>query len=341
MTDPSRADIGGDSSAGTPPARWGPWRVATARSLARRDDDAQSRVLIPLKPADLAISGSSLLCAAIALAGHAHGWEEAVATFLLLAVLPPALRAAGLHWHSQSLWLLADFSPAYVLILAYGNLGPVADFFRVPLADSRLQLLDERIFGLQPAIAIAPHVTGWESGVLMLCYCSYYLWPVLLGGLLYYFRGETFFDRWSLAVMLLLLLNFAIYMAVPAVGPRFALADSFTTPVTGGLGASLFRVFLRSPFYRDCFPSGHSAMSFMVLWHAWRRFRPFFWVALLPCTGIIVATLAMRFHYGVDLLAAVPLTALAYALSGRISSVAPRADCAAGRGAWQGLACGQ
>jgi hypothetical protein len=293
-------------------------------SLARGEEHTQSRVLIPLKPADLAITCSSLLAAALALAGRAHGWEEAVATFLLLSVLPPALRAAGLHWHSKSLSLLADFSPAYVLLLAYGNLGPVADFFRVPLADSRLQLLDERIFGLQPAIALSPHVTGWESGFFMLCYCSYYVWPVVLGILLYVYRGEAFFDRWSLAVMMLLLLNFACYMAVPAVGPRVALADSFTTPVTGELGAWLFKVFLRSPFYRDCFPSGHTAMSLMVLWHAWRRFRPFFWISLLPCTGIIVATIAMRFHYGVDLLAAVPLTAVAYALSGRIYAAAPR-----------------
>jgi len=299
-------------------------RVATGMSLARAEDSAPSRMLVPLKPADLVISGSSLLGAGLALAGRAHGWEEAVATFLLLSLLPPTLRALSVRWHSLSIALLADFSPAYVLLLAYGNLAPVADFFKVPLADNRLQLLDERIFGLQPAVAIAPHVTGWESGFLMLCYCSYYVWPVVLGGLLYFYRGEAFFDRWSLAVMTLLVLNFACYMAVPAVGPRFALADSFTTPVTGALGAPLFRVFLRSPFYRDCFPSGHAAMSLMVLWHAWRRFRPFFWVALLPCTGIVVATVAMRFHYGVDLLAAVPLTAVAYALSGRIYAAAPR-----------------
>jgi len=292
-------------------------------SLAQ-GERASSRLHVPLKPADLVISCSSLLGAVLALAGRAHGWEEAVATFLLLSAVPPVLRAAGFRWRSRSLWLLADFAPAYALILVYGNLGPVADFFRVPLADGRLQMLDQRIFGVQPALAIAPHVTGWESGFLMLCYCSYYFWPVVLGALLYFFRGEAFFDRWSLAVMTLLVLNFACYMAVPAIGPRFALASSFTAPVTGAIGAPLFRAFLHSPFERDCFPSGHTAMSLMVLWHAWRRMRPFFWVAVVPCTGIVVATLAMRFHYGVDLLAAVPLTAIAYALSGRIAAAAPR-----------------
>jgi hypothetical protein len=289
-------------------------------------------VLVPFKPADLVIIGSCLLGAALALAGRAHGWEEAVATFLLLSALPPVLRVTALRWHSRSLWLLADFSPAYVLLLAYGNLGPVADFFRVPLADGRLQMLDQRIFGFQPAIAIAPYVTGWESGFFMLCYCSYYVWPVVLGALLYSLRGEVFFDRWSLAVMTLLVLNFACYMAVPAVGPRFALTDSFPVPVAGAIGAPLFRVFLRSPFERDCFPSGHTAMSLMVLWHAFKRMRPFFWVALLPCTGIVAATIAMRFHYGVDLLAAVPLTAVAYTLTGRILPDLPRGIATLGKG---------
>jgi len=293
-------------------------------SVARGEEHLESRVLIPVKPADLAATGGFLAFALIASLGRFPGWEQSLAVFLFLGLLPVAVRTAGFHWGVRPLWLLADFAPAFGLILAYGNLDPVADALRVPLADGRLQLLDQRIFGLQPAIAIAPHVTGWESAFLMLCYCSYYVWPVMLGALLYFYRGEAFFDRWSLAVMTLLMLNFACYLAVPAVGPRFALAHAFTTPVPGALGGSLFQMFLRSPFYRDCFPSGHTAMSLMVLWHAWRRLRPFFWVALVPCTSIIVATIAMRFHYGVDLLAAVPLTVIAYALSGRIYAAAPR-----------------
>jgi membrane-associated phospholipid phosphatase len=45
----------------------------------------------------------------------------------------------------------------------------------------------------------------------------------------------------------------------------------------------------------------------MVLYEAWRRQRRFFWVALPMNVGLIVSTVACRFHYGIDLIAAVPL----------------------------------
>jgi len=293
-------------------------------ALVRGRETFESRILVPAKPADLAMLGGFWVCALVSRLGRAPGWEEASLVFVLLGVLPLALRTAAQRLRSQPLSLLADFSPAFALFLAYGNLDPVLDAFHVPLADARLQMLDQRIFGMQPSIALAPHLTGWESNLLMLCYVSYYLWPVLLGALLWAFRGEAAFDRWSLAVMVILLLNFALYAAVPAVGPRFAQAESFAVPVVGDVAAPLFRAFMRSPFHRDCFPSGHTAMSLMVLWHAFRKLRPFFWVALLPCAGLIVATVALRFHYGVDLLAAPPLTIVGYALSGRIYAAAPR-----------------
>ena len=64
---------------------------------------------------------------------------------------------------------------------------------------------------------------------------------------------------------------------------------------------------LHAAFLRDCFPSGHTGLALVVLITAWRRARRVFWTALLPYAGLVAATLAGRFHYSVDLVAAIPL----------------------------------
>src|SRR5690606_9915198 len=69
---------------------------------------------------------------------------------------------------------------------------------------------------------------------------------------------------------------------------------------------------------RDCFPSGHTGIALLVLGYSWREARRFFWIALPVLICLILGTLAGRFHYGVDLLAAVPLTALSLTVAGAL-----------------------
>lgn len=298
--------------------------VSLARAQSPTQSGVQSGLVLSLKPADLVFLAGFSACALCSALGRSQGWEAATAIYLVLAFGPLPLRALSQRWHSRSLHLLADFFPTLSILVSYGHLDPVADAFHLPLADPRLIALDGRIFGLQPSVALAAHVGPWLSDVLMSCYCSYYLWPLLLGILLYLYKGEAAFDHWTLTVAVVVLLNYALYIAVPAIGPRFTLADSFALPVQGALAGPLFRAFLNSPYHRDCFPSGHTALTLTILWHAFRHLRPFFWAVLPIGLGVIVATVALRFHYGVDLIAAVPLTVVAYALSQRLYAALPR-----------------
>ena len=294
-------------------------------SVARAQAPTQAGVLIPVKPADLLMLAIFSACAICAMWGRSGAWEVASATFIALAVAPIVVRAAAHHWHSLTLDLFGDFClPVVGVIVSYGHLDPVADLFHVPLADARLQSIDAALFGGQPSVMLAPHIGPLASNILMSCYSSYYLWPFLLGVLLMIYRGRDAFDRWSLTILAGIFLNYAFYMAVPAIGPRLALAGDFAAPVQGFLAGPLFRDFLHSPYQRDCFPSGHTAAALLVLFHAWRHLRPYFWAVLLPCLGLVVATIALRFHYGIDLIAAVPFSAMVYLLSEKLYAALPR-----------------
>ncbi|MHB8874335.1 MAG: phosphatase PAP2 family protein [Myxococcaceae bacterium] len=62
-------------------------------------------------------------------------------------------------------------------------------------------------------------------------------------------------------------------------------------------------------FLRDSFPSGHIAVTIIVLTYAFRFRRRLFWIGLPLSLGLVAGTLVCRFHYAVDVIAAVPLAA--------------------------------
>ena len=61
----------------------------------------------------------------------------------------------------------------------------------------------------------------------------------------------------------------------------------------------------------DCFPSLHCAVSSYILFFDRRHRRWRFWLYLVPCVGLWVSTLYLRYHYFVDLVAGFALSAAA------------------------------
>jgi hypothetical protein len=114
---------------------------------------------------------------------------------------------------------------------------------------------------------------------------------------------------------------------VPAIGPRFFLFHQFSEPLRGvWLTPFLDSVMRTPPFAKDCFPSGHTGITLLVLVYAFRFERRLFRVMLLPGIGLIAGTLVGRFHYATDLLCAVPLVLVVLGLAFVWSRAAARRD---------------
>jgi hypothetical protein len=278
---------------------------------------------LPLRPADIAIICGTLIAAAIVVAGRTPGWERAALTFVALAIGPFVLASIERRWPGPVIHQAAAFYPALLAVTMYDQLNPLCDALHRGLADARLQEIDQLIFHVQPAIWLAPHLGPWLNGFLMTCYASYYVWAVLVGVVYQVRRDEAAFSRWTLAFTLYILLTFGSYCLVPAEGPRFMLAGAFAHPIEGAWAGWLVEAFRRSPFSRDCFPSGHTALTLMVLYETWKRQRWFFWLILPMNLGLIAATVACRFHYGIDLIAAVPLAVVSLWLGEALAGGVP------------------
>jgi membrane-associated phospholipid phosphatase len=54
---------------------------------------------------------------------------------------------------------------------------------------------------------------------------------------------------------------------------------------------------------RDCFPSGHTELTLLVLFYAHRFHTKVFWWLLPLGIGVIISTVYLRYHYVMDVVA--------------------------------------
>ena len=189
----------------------------------------------------------------------------------------------------------------------------LAEFEEIDLESlGRLARLDLELFGAHPAVELGLRSAPWLTELSMISYYTYFLWPVVLGVVLYARRRYAEFGQYALGLVLFFLLNFVGYALIPAIGPRFAMGALFDGPIQGVWLTPLLEGAMRlPPFMRDCFPSGHTGGTLVVLSFAFLFERRVFAVMLLPATALILATLLGRFHYAIDLVAALPLVLVA------------------------------
>ncbi|WP_395834439.1 phosphatase PAP2 family protein [Archangium violaceum] len=258
--------------------------------------------------------------AALALVGPARwapGSTRSAIHFTVFALGPLVLRTLEATFPKQR-WVafVASFWLLPVLGLGHEMLAPLVTAVTPVLRDAQLAALELRMFGAYASVALGQWTPVWLTELLMLCYYGHFLWPLVLAAVLYFTRRREAFDEYLLALSLLFAFNYFCYALVPAIGPRYFLFNDFPEPLQGlWLTPFLDSVMRTPPFAKDCFPSGHTGTTLVVLVYAFRFERRVFRVMLLPGIGLIVATLVGRFHYATDLLCAVPLVLVVLGLA--------------------------
>ena len=267
-----------------------------------------------------------LLVLGLGLATRTPAWTTALtvwATCLFAGVTALVLRA---RYPSRVTDAVAAFWPLPVVFALYSTLNPLIDRVSPTLMDPFILRADHLLFGGYPAVYFAGDLPPPLVDLLMIAYVSYYAWPVAMAVRLYV-RGEHEQlqpvhhpgGAGNLAEL-------PVLRAGPGHRPALHPGEPLRRPAQGWLlGTALYEALLRSPMIRDCFPSGHTALSLLILWYAFRHDRRFFWVMLPFAVGIISATLLMRFHYVLDLVFAVPFLLGVHALYELLGRLLPEA----------------
>lgn len=214
------------------------------------------------------------------------------------------------------LYRIGLFAP---LFFSYFELKSLLPALRPQLVDASLYHFDTTLFGQTPATYLDQFVRFETVEWFAFFYYTYF---VLI---LFYLVGGVFFDQGKrlaemmLAAALVVSVGHFAYTLVPGFGPHFALA--FDNELVGGFWwRTVDTAVAASGAQLDIFPSLHTAFPTLFLLHAIRyrdtvpfkygwAITAFWWV------NILIATLLLRWHWAIDLMAGMTLSILAQRFS--------------------------
>ncbi len=221
-----------------------------------------------------------------------------------------------------TLHMARDWFPLLLIILIYENLHDLTDLIHPDTLDRQLAELDLLIFGVQPTIWLQQFIHPVLNDYMTFAYGLYFLYPATILGLVYS-KGDLFkFREVALSFVICVVAGFIGYVTVPAVGPRYFLADEYTISLSGYLTEAGARAWNSiESVKRDCFPSLHTAMSTITLVY-FKRFRnfyrfgrPVFYIALPLIISLWISTVYLRYHWVVDVFAGWILAIICVTLS--------------------------
>jgi membrane-associated phospholipid phosphatase len=228
----------------------------------------------------------------------------------------------------------ADFYPAAFLPFYFNTLGPLIQALRGEARDDLLIAADRALFGVDVTVWLERFVSPARNDFFFIAYTSYYFISLTLGVYLWVRSRETA-RRFIFTLAVSYFVSYAGYFAVPALGPRYALAELQTISITESpISATISRTIDALERTKlDVFPSGHTMIAVVVLLVAWRRARTLFWWLLPVAICLIASTVWCRYHYVVDLLVGAALAFVTVPLGDRLYDWMLRREAPAGHGA--------
>lgn len=174
----------------------------------------------------------------------------------------------------------------------------------LPLLDSALHDWDSAVFfGKQPSVWLEPinntPLTLWLS----VAYLSWFVFTYGSIFLMWWYSRKALLEYTTIALMTFYV-GYLIYILVPAIGPLFTY--TYSTQL-GGLTSMMLDKKVFAPA-ADAFPSLHTGISIIMLVVVWRYSRKWVWLYAPVMISIIIATIYLRIHYGVDVIAGVFLS---------------------------------
>ena len=214
----------------------------------------------------------------------------------------------GLHRWYCYLIILFVFKEIYLMV------HPIhpTDYDQVLIA------IDHWVFGVNPTQWIGRFAFPLLTEVLQIAYFSYYILFIILGVELYRRYAVENFDKAAFMIVYGFYLSYLGYFSLPGVGPRFTLHDFalLETELPGVFLTNTLRAIINAGesipavrdhaidvVQRDVFPSGHTQLTMIVMGLGFRYKVKSRWVLLAFGCTLIVATVYLRYHYVVDLVA--------------------------------------
>ena len=184
------------------------------------------------------------------------------------------------------------------------------------LADATLSKIDAGILGNQASFLLEPFLRPGLTDFLYLVYFSYvFFFP---GAALYFYikKQDQAFRRIMMGFLTIMLLAIISYILVPAEGPETFFADRYQRDLTGHkLIQNADYIFRTGRVGYDCFPSMHVGIPLLICLYLRNYRKKAFFPALLYVGLMCCATIYLRYHYLIDVIASFAFAPAAYFLN--------------------------
>jgi membrane-associated phospholipid phosphatase len=231
---------------------------------------------------------------------------------LLAATIPLIDRARGRIAVRPRLSAAVEFYrtmlPFLLCIAVYTNLHDTVRFINPHDVHHHLVALEQWMFGGQPVVWAEPFITRGRTEFFNAFYASFYLIAPSAVVVLWASGKRREARQTLLGVILCFYTGYLLYVIFPAAPPRLYLESlgMFTVNLRGGVIAGFQNSLIEmmpNHASRAAFPSLHAAVSIVTIYYAWRFCRWYVPVLLVATTGLLLATVYLRHHYVVDLIA--------------------------------------
>jgi membrane-associated phospholipid phosphatase len=202
-------------------------------------------------------------------------------------------------------WIFRNWYPLIYVASCYKEMANVFPFARGVVYDGAFAAIDQRVWGMQPAVWLAGIQTPALTEFLQVIYTLFI--PMVLIVALVFWAQKSYaeFQYYGFLISLGYLTSYLGYVLWPARGPRFWVKELEALPLHGlwlfhGMQVTLDK--LESVAY-DAFPSGHTELTILAWWSAAKISKVWFGAYFAYTSAIIFATVYLRYHYTVDVLA--------------------------------------
>jgi membrane-associated phospholipid phosphatase len=244
-------------------------------------------------------------------------WRSLPDAPLLLAlhVAGTALLLAAVRYSGPISWWFRNWYAVLYVAFCYKEMQIFIPVVRHGQdVDQWLADLDYSFWHSNPTVWLERIQTPLLTEYLQVVYTLFVPVVLLIALLLWKDRRFADFQYYAFLITLGFLVSYLGYLLLPARGPRFLLRHLQHVPLRGlwffhAMQGGLDR--LESIAY-DCFPSGHTELTLLAWWTS-RKLGPFlFWPYFAYTSSIIFATVYLRYHYTIDILAGVVVAAFLF-----------------------------
>ena len=170
--------------------------------------------------------------------------------------------------------------------------------------------MDRLVFTESPSVMAQFSSPWWASDLLCLGYLSYHVYLIwVVVWLLFQTRNvrrvynQILFTAFGLGLFR--------YILLPSSGMSTAFPELFHRPISGGSVTQLTLALVDTFAARyDTFPSLHVLITSVMLACDWQQCRVRFKVMLVPSIVMLAATILLRFHFAIDLIASMLIVSL-------------------------------